>query len=88
MVMSFLTVIFFLGGWYAPFDFLNFIPGIFWIVLKALVFIVLFVLIRAVLPRYRYDQLMRLGWKVFLPMSLSFFFLLANFLISFNLLNF
>jgi len=88
MVMSFLTVIFFLGGWYAPFEFLNFIPGIFWIVLKALVFIVLFVLIRAVLPRYRYDQLMRLGWKVFLPMSLSFFFLLANFLISFNLLNF
>lgn len=88
MVMSFLTVIFFLGGWYAPFDFLNFIPGIFWIVLKALLFIVLFVLIRAVLPRYRYDQLMRLGWKVFLPLSLSFFFLLANFLISFNLLNF
>jgi len=88
MVMSFLTVIFFLGGWYAPFEFLNFIPGIFWIVLKALVFIVLFVLIRAVLPRYRYDQLMRLGWKVFLPMSLSFFFLLANFLISFNPLNF
>lgn len=88
MVMSFLTVIFFLGGWYAPFEFLNFIPGIFWIVLKALVFIVLFVLIRAVLPRYRYDQLMILGWKVFLPMSLSFFFLLANFLISFNLLNF
>lgn len=88
MVMSFLTVIFFLGGWYAPFDFLNFIPGIFWIVLKALVFIVLFVLIRAVLPRYRYDQLMRLGWKVFLPLSLSFFFLLANFLISFNLLSF
>jgi len=88
MVMSFLTVIFFLGGWYAPFDFLNFIPGIFWIVLKAIIFIVLFVLIRAVLPRYRYDQLMRLGWKVFLPMSLSFFFLLANFLISFNLLNF
>lgn len=88
LVMSFLTVIFFLGGWYAPFDFLNFIPGIFWIVLKALVFIVLFVLIRAVLPRYRYDQLMRLGWKVFLPLSLSFFFLLANFLISFNLLSF
>lgn len=88
MLMSFLTVIFFLGGWYAPFEFLNFIPGIFWIVLKALVFIVLFVLIRAVLPRYRYDQLMILGWKVFLPMSLSFFFLLANFLISFNLLNF
>lgn len=88
MVMSFLTVIFFLGGWYAPFDFLSFIPGIFWIVLKALVFIVLFVLIRAVLPRYRYDQLMRLGWKVFLPLSLSFFFLLANFLISFNLLSF
>jgi len=88
MVMSFLTVIFFLGGWYAPFHFLNFIPGIFWIVLKALFFIVLFVLIRAVLPRYRYDQLMRLGWKVFLPTSLSFFFLLANFLISFNLLNF
>lgn len=86
MVMSFLTVIFFLGGWYAPFEFLNFIPGIFWIVLKALVFIVLFVLIRAVLPRYRYDQLMRLGWKVFLPFSLFWVVLTAAFLYFFNLL--
>ena len=88
LVMSFLTVIFFLGGWYPIFNFLSFIPGIFWIVGKAFCFILLFVLIRAVLPRYRYDQLMRLGWKVFLPMSLSFFCLLVNFLVSFNLLNF
>lgn len=87
LIMSFLTVIFFLGGWFPPFDFLNFIPGIVWIVSKALIFVFLFVLIRGVLPRYRYDQLMRLGWKVFLPISLSFFFVLANFLVSFNLVN-
>merc|ERR1712230_46487 len=63
---------------------LTFIPGIVWLGLKSLIFVYMFVIVRGILPRYRYDQLMRLGWKVFLPISLGFFFLLATFLISVN----
>lgn len=83
ILMCMLTALFFLGGWYPLFN-LTFIPGVLWLALKTLIFIYMFVIVRGILPRYRYDQLMRLGWKVFLPVSLGFFFLLSTFLISIN----
>jgi NADH-quinone oxidoreductase subunit H len=83
LLMSALTSILFLGGWLAPF-FFNFIPGPFWLGLKISFFVVLFVLARAILPRYRYDQLMRLGWKVFLPLTLGCFIYTTGILLSFN----
>ena len=84
LLMSSLITILFLGGWLAPFKFLNFIPGPFWFSIKIVFFVILFVLARAILPRYRYDQLMRLGWKVFLPFSISWFLYTSSVLISFN----
>ena len=83
LLMSALTSILFLGGWLAPF-FFNFIPGPFWLGLKISFFVVLFVLARAILPRYRYDQIMRLGWKVFLPLTLGCFIYTTGILLSFN----
>ena len=83
LLMSSLNTILFLGGWLAPF-YLNFIPGPFWFGLKVSFFVILFVLARAILPRYRYDQLMRLGWKVFLPFTLGWFILTCSILLSFN----
>jgi NADH-quinone oxidoreductase subunit H len=86
ILMCSLTVILFLGGWFPIFDLwiLNQIPGVFWFASKTLFCIFLFILVRATLPRYRYDQLMRLGWKVFLPFSLSFLIIIATILLSFN----
>jgi NADH-quinone oxidoreductase subunit H len=88
LLMSSLTTILFLGGWLAPFPFsikfINFLPGSFWFSIKICFFVILFIVARAILPRYRYDQLMRLGWKVFLPFTLSWFFYTASILISFN----
>jgi NADH-quinone oxidoreductase subunit H len=84
LLMSSLTTVLFLGGWYAPFNFLNFIPGPFWFSIKVVFFVILFVVARAVLPRYRYDQLMRLGWKTFLPFTISWFLYTSSILISFN----
>jgi NADH-quinone oxidoreductase subunit H len=68
-----MTTILFLGGWLPPFDVIPFtwIPGVIWFVLKCFFVFFLFALVKAVVPRYRYDQLMRLGWKVFLPLSLA-----------------
>ncbi len=68
-----LTTILFLGGWLPPFDFAPFtwIPGVVWFVLKVWFIFFMFALVKAFVPRYRYDQLMRLGWKVFLPLSLA-----------------
>ena len=88
ILMCSLTVILFLGGWYPLLNFWPFIyiPGTVWFALKTLFFIFLFILIRGTLPRYRYDQLMRLGWKVFLPISLAFLLILSSILISFNCL--
>ena len=83
LLMSSLTTILFLGGWLAPFN-LNFLPGSFWFSLKIILFIIFFIMARAILPRYRYDQLMRLGWKVFLPMTISWFLYTSSILISFN----
>lgn len=70
ILMSSLNVIFFLGGWLSPFSFLSF--PFFWFNVKLVVLLFAFVWVRAAFPRYRYDQLMRLGWKVFLPLSLAF----------------
>jgi len=88
LLMSSLNIILFLGGWLPIFNFLVFIPGSFWFGIKICVFVILFVWIRAALPRYRYDQLMSLGWKAFLPISLNLFLLTFFLLISFNALPF
>ena len=71
ILMSSMTVILFLGGWLPPFDIypLNVVPGIFWFTIKIIFILFLFIWVRGTFPRYRYDQLMRLGWKVFLPLS-------------------
>ncbi|WP_275790613.1 NADH-quinone oxidoreductase subunit NuoH [Pararhizobium gei] len=78
-LMCALTTILFLGGWLPPVDvwFLNWVPGIIWFVLKASMVFFMFAMVKAFVPRYRYDQLMRLGWKVFLPLSLAMVFIVA-----------
>lgn len=86
LLMSALNSILFFGGWLAPFKFLTFIPGSFWFSTKICFFVLLFIVMRAALPRYRYDQLMGLGWKVFLPLSLAYLMLTFSILISFNFL--
>ena len=86
LMMSSINVILFFGGWLSPFSFLFFLPGSFWFGLKICFFVILFVWMRAALPRYRYDQLMGLGWKVFLPISLGYLMLTFSLLISFNFL--
>ena len=86
ILMSSLTTILFLGGWFPPFDieFLNLIPGFFWFFFKVCILLFLFLWIRATLPRYRYDQLMRLGWKVFLPISLLWIIITSSYLFFFE----
>jgi NADH-quinone oxidoreductase subunit H len=88
LLMCALGSILFLGGWLSPVDIypLNIIPGPFWMIFKILLLFFIFAIIKAVVPRYRYDQLMRLGWKVFLPFSLIYVVLTASFLIYFDLL--
>ena len=73
VLMCALTTILFLGGWLPPFDFAPFtwVPGVIWFVLKVCMVFFMFAMVKAFVPRYRYDQLMRLGWKVFLPLSLA-----------------
>ena len=86
LVMSTLCTLFFLGGWLPPFDFvlLHWIPGVFWLGLKLNLFLFFFIWVRAAFPRYRYDQLMRLGWKVFLPLSLAWVVLVSGILVGFD----
>jgi NADH-quinone oxidoreductase subunit H len=86
LLMSGMTVILFLGGWLAPLPIAPFtwIPGPLWFGIKMCFFVILFIWARAAFPRYRYDQLMRLGWKIFLPLSLGYLFLVAGILISFG----
>ncbi len=85
IMMSALASILFLGGWQAPLG-LTFIPGVFWLIAKICVIMFFFFWVRATFPRYRYDQLMRLGWKVFLPLSLAWLVLTAGFLEAFHML--
>ncbi len=84
ILMSAITTILFLGGWLSPFPFAPFtwIPGFFWFVIKICVVLFFFLWVRATFPRFRYDQLMRLGWKVFLPLSLAWVVLTAGFLVA------
>ena len=88
LLMCALGSILFLGGWLSPIDLypFNVIPGALWLILKILLLFILFALVKAVVPRYRYDQLMRLGWKIFLPLSLTYVILTASYLFYFNLL--
>ena len=86
LMMSSINTILFFGGWLPPLSILSFIPGSFWFGVKICFFVILFVWMRAALPRYRYDQLMNLGWKVFLPISLAYLMLTYSILISFNIL--
>ena len=88
IMMSVLCVILFLGGWLPPLSLTIFywIPGSFWLGIKTIFFLFLYIWVRAAFPRYRYDQLMRLGWKVFLPLALAWVLFVAGILVAFELL--
>ena len=88
LLMCAMGAILFLGGWMSPIDIYPFtlVPGSIWLIFKILFLFILFALVKAIVPRYRYDQLMRLGWKVFLPLSLTWVVLTASYLFYFNLL--
>jgi NADH-quinone oxidoreductase subunit H len=88
ILMSAMATILFLGGWLPPFelDIFAYVPSVIWFVLKVVFMLYVFIWARATLPRYRYDQLMRLGWKVFLPLSLFWVVLVASYLKYNNLL--
>ena len=88
LLMCALGSILFLGGWLSPIDIYPFtlVPGAVWLIFKILFLFILFALVKATVPRYRYDQLMRLGWKIFLPFSLIYVVLTASYLFYFNLL--
>jgi len=88
ILMCGMTTILFLGGWLPPFDIapFNLIPGPIWFAFKIAALLFIFIWVRASFPRYRYDQLMRLGWKVFLPMSLAAVVIVSGVLVTFDLL--
>lgn len=83
ILQSSMATILFFGGWLSPIDIapFNLIPGVVWFILKVCFFLFLFLWVRATLPRYRYDQLMRLGWKIFLPLSLAWVVITSGFLL-------
>jgi len=82
LLLCALGSILFLGGWLSPIDIypFNILPGVFWMIFKILFLFILFSLVKTIVPRYRFDQLMRLGWKIFLPLSLTWVVLTASFL--------
>ena len=88
LLMCAMGSILFLGGWLPPVEIeaLSFVPSPFWLIFKILFLFILFALVKAIVPRYRYDQLMKLGWKIFLPLSLIWVVLTASYLLYFNLL--
>jgi len=88
LLLCALGSILFLGGWLSPIDIypLNLLPGAFWMIFKILGFFILFSLVKAIVPRYRFDQLMRLGWKILLPLSLIWVVLTASFLFFLDML--
>ena len=88
LLMCAMGSILFLGGWLSPIDLFpfNLIPGPVWMTFKILFLFILFALVKAIVPRYRYDQLMKLGWKIFLPFSLTWVVLTAGYLLYFDLL--
>tara|TARA_Y100000590_G_scaffold378163_1_gene444918 strand:+ start:6850 stop:7851 length:1002 start_codon:yes stop_codon:yes gene_type:complete len=88
LLLCALGSILFLGGWLSPIDIypLNILPGFFWMIFKILILFILFSLVKAIVPRYRFDQLMKLGWKIFLPFSLIWMVFTASFLFFFEML--
>lgn len=84
LLMSSLSAILFLGGWLPILNFFSFLPGSLWFSLKVIIGVIFFIVTRATLPRYRYDQLMALGWKCFLPLSIGYLIFTTGILISFN----
>ena len=88
LLLCALGSILFLGGWLSPIDIypFNILPGVFWMIFKILLLFILFALVKAIVPRYRFDQLMRIGWKIFLPFSLIWVVLTASFLFFFDML--
>ena len=88
LLMCAMGSILFLGGWLSPVNLypFNIIPSPIWLIFKILLLFILFSLVKAIVPRYRYDQLMRLGWKIFLPLSLTWVVFTASYLFYFNLL--
>ena len=86
ILMSAMTTILFLGGWHVPFgiDALSFVPGPVWFALKTASILFFFIWVRATFPRFRYDQLMRLGWKVFLPLTLIWLVVISGSLFLFD----
>src|SRR5690606_4491852 len=81
-LVSILAVLMFLGGWLPPFSFLAFIPGWIWLGIKTFMVVSCFIWIRATFPRFRYDQIMRLGWKIFIPVTLVWLILVGGWLLS------
>lgn len=81
-LVAILAVIMFLGGWLSPFAALDFIPGWIWLGIKTFVVVSMFIWIRATFPRFRYDQIMRLGWKIFIPVTLVWLLVVAGWLLS------
>ena len=88
LLMCAMGSILFLGGWLSPIEIYPFtlVPGAIWLIFKILFLFILFALVKAIVPRYRYDQLMRLGWKIFLPLALTWVVLTSSYLFYFNLL--
>lgn len=82
-LMCAMTAILFLGGWLSPLPFAPFtwIPGIFWMAIKICFVFFIFAMVKAIVPRYRYDQLMRIGWKIFLPLSLAYVVVVSAFVV-------
>ena len=86
ILVSTLCVVMFLGGWLPPFAFLDFIPGWIWLAGKTFVVVTMFLWVRATFPRYRYDQIMRLGWKIFIPVTLIWLVVIGGWMqTSFNI---
>jgi NADH-quinone oxidoreductase subunit H len=79
ILISTLTAVMFFGGWQAPFDFppLNMVPDFLWLLVKVFIIVSFFLWIRATFPRYRYDQIMRLGWKIFIPLTIVWIVVVA-----------
>jgi NADH-quinone oxidoreductase subunit H len=86
ILMCSMTTILFLGGWLPPIDIeiLHAIPGFIWFAAKVAFLLFCFIWVRAALPRYRYDQLMRLGWKIFLPISLLYVVVISGYIVYFK----
>jgi NADH-quinone oxidoreductase subunit H len=82
ILVSTLAAIMFFGGWLPPVDFLGFIPGWIWLAIKTFVIVTMFLWVRASFPRFRYDQIMRLGWKIFIPITLIWLVLVGGWIMS------